>query len=368
MRDLFADGAAKQRLLLPLFICLYIGMSLFVFGIFLRGSEFGGVYGRSAAAMVDQTAYRPAVYRVLVPTIARGIITLTPDFMREGMNQWLADKRDHGFWFQVIIRSRYEVPPASLSTERIYDTSVVLLVTYLSLCAYVFLIYKLAAFFWPENRGYRLVAPLIGLMMIPPFHDEFAYIYDYPSMMFVAAAMYALVKNKVRAYWVILILATLNRESAVYLVALYALYSFRWDNARHCALNVVAQFLLVLLIQGWIRQVYSSNPGEDLYDSLFWQLAYIFGKYNVLQITQALVFIGLVFYRWTEKPFMLRAGLCLLPIMFVAYLMHGYRNEYRVFMEIFPVISLLFTHSILRGCKLDELPIFAQPAESQDGA
>lgn len=368
MREWFADGAAKQRLLLPLFICLYLGMSLFVFGIFLRGSEFGGVHGRSAAAMVEGTAHKPAVYRMLVPAVSRVIVTLTPDYVREGMKGWLAEKRDNGFWFQVIIRSRYKTPPPSLATEKIYETGVALLVTYLSLCAYVFFIYKLAAFFWPDTAAYRLVSPLIGLMMIPPFHDEFAYIYDYPSMMFVAAAMYALVKQKIRAYWVILILATLNRESAAYLIVLYALYSFRFDNMKPWALNVAVQFLLFLIIQGWIRQIYASNPGEDLYEVLFWQLTYIFSEYNILLITQALVFICLLFYRWAEKPFILQAGMCLLPIMFVAYLKHGYREEYRVFMEIFPIVALLFTHSIVRGCKLDEMPIFTRPARPKDGA
>lgn len=357
------SGAAKQKLLLPFFFCVYALLSFYVFAVFLSGSGFGGIENRSITSMIDGTAIRPTQYRVLVPMLTRAVVAVTPDVLQQGVSAWVADARDNARWFKTIIHARSEAPPSSLRDGRLYETWVGLMWVYVSLCLYLYFLYRLAAHFWPANMAYRLFAPVFGLVMIPPFHYQFAYIYDYPAMVAMAAGLYCIVRQRERAYFAVLILATLNRETSFYLMLLYALCHAGSMPRQKLARAIFVQVALFALIRFSINAYYEDGSGAGLVSFFYKQWWIMLSGYDTTQGMSALLFFWLIAYRWQEKPAMLRLGMWLLPVSVAAFIQYGWPQEYRTFMEIFPIIALMFTHTLVRASKLDEQEFFALPVK-----
>jgi hypothetical protein len=78
------------------------------------------------------------------------------------------------------------------------------------------------------------------------------------------------------------------------------------------------------------------------------------------------VLFFLMTYRWQEKPAFLKTGLWLLPLVYMAYVMHGNPGEYRVFFDVLPLIILLATHTLTQAAGFARLPFFQPVAASKD--
>jgi hypothetical protein len=103
-----------------------------------------------------------------------------------------------------------------------------------------------------------------------------------------------------------------------------------------------------------------SNPG-GIFEFRFLEniyLAWLIPWGTLILVGFALVVAIFVYYQWRQKPRFLRyAFLCVLPPIFVLYLLFGGLYEIRVFYEAYSITFLLFIEGIalLLGIRLDAL-------------
>ena len=118
------------------------------------------------------------------------------------------------------------------------------------------------------------------------------------------------------------------------------------------AAAVLAQLAVYAGISAAIRIYYEhSLVSRGLFSSTWTQLAILFHGYSYNTFVAMLVTFYLLTFRWREKPEFLRCGMWMWLPLLLAFLCLGYPNEYRQFLDIAPVATLLLTHTLVTAAR-----------------
>jgi hypothetical protein len=202
----------------------------------------------------------------------------------------------------------------------------------------------------------RIITPIVYPLFLAVcattyvFHtvQNFRFVYDLPSLAFFGAAMYLLY---MRSHWVwfaaLFIVATINRETTLLLLPLYALNGavndgrFHWRDTLR--LQTIALVVPLAIFWGswqlFIHHHFAHNVSE-LSPRLNWNVKSLLAPLAWPQLLSAggymLLFV-LVERRRILDP-RLRAWLFLVPIWLVFMFVYGILIETRVFGELIPLI------------------------------
>lgn len=202
---------------------------------------------------------------------------------------------------------------------------------------------------------YPEIAVLIG---VGGFVLAFGYgrnIYDTATAFFFTAYITALARNKPRVAMVLFIFATLNRETSILLLVVFALYygarlSLR---DREIAGLFIFQIGIFFALQGLIRLHFADSLGSP---------AWLRPEHNIQEftvrpwLTLVHLWIGmgvaaLISVYWDDKPALIRESFIrLAPIFLVLYIGLGESFEYRFFIELYPLAFALIV-PVLSGAK-----------------
>ncbi len=341
--------ARQRQLWLAATIAFIVPFSVFTMLCFIVGSDFLGINVRSAPAMLGGTAITPHVYRQLVPVMANSVIAITPAFIANGVTQymhaWLVDPRG---LFATAVRFRHPAsPPPELADANLYPFAVVCVIDYLFLLGYVFFVWALARKLFPQFFSAQVVAPALAILAIVPMCARFAYIYDFPVLFFSGWLTWLLIEKRLALFTLAVGLATFNKETSLYFIALFAMWGWRELPRRSLAVHLLCQCFLFVMIKGALTVYYSHNPGEFLwvrgfYDHIITNLDG-YAVYNFLGVIAAILLLG---YRWQAQPYVLQCWMAILPFAVLSWLIFGMRSEYRVLYEMFPALLLIATHTI----------------------
>ena len=149
------------------------------------------------------------------------------------------------------------------------------------------------------------------------------------------------------AYLLVFALATLNKETSLFLVLIFALYFFpRLPRGEFIRLSI-GQLGLCGVLQGAIRYAFRNNPGS----AVQWHLGAQLEALNqaatgtpatfVLTATLVIAVAALSIYGWNMKPPLLRAAIWILPFFLLLYAAGGYPGEIRVMLEVYPILALM---------------------------
>lgn len=356
-------SADTLRLLTRLaFITAYLLLSMYVMAMFIRGSNY----------VVDNTAYgtpplRPVAYRFLVPTIADYVYELIPESVVIPATSALANFRDSGFGRRMLGLNPGQALPGTISNESIFYTYVKLCVVFLTLLAFVAMLAQLALAMFPQSLAYAYTAPLVALLAIPVFIERFGYTYDFAELFFSCALLYLLYRQRWRTYLACLALATMNKESAGFMLFFYALWFYARLPRREYIRWGVLQLLVFGLVLGGIHYYHRDTPGMygtayifTLPSNLIYLMYYNYYTYVCLVMT-----VCFLIYRWPEKPDFLKGGLWLLVPSMSAYLFACNPGEYRDLYWCMPVLMLLATHTVIRLGEVEQLAIFRRKIPPQ---
>jgi hypothetical protein len=349
-RMLLWAGAHRMQLWTTALMALMLPVSLCVMANFLLGSNLYGMGYLGSSAIMDGSANKPYVMRQLLPLIVRTILDLTPADALPGINAWLHSL----FWntrlFVSIINIRQDHPtPPELQDARLYTLAILMVLDYLFLLGYAGIMWLLARRLFPASESIRILAPLIALLAIPPFCTRYGFFYDMPVMFFAAWCMLLLLQRRMLLLTVATALATLNKETAIYLIALFALYGYHELPRRAWVIGLCEQMVCYVVIKLALVFYFGNNPDDsNMQAGLFMHMRLMLEGYGVDTLLGLAVALGLFAHRWDEKPSILKCWICLLPPMFLAFFLFGNRGEYRVFYDIFPALSLLAAHTLAR--------------------
>jgi hypothetical protein len=327
---------------------LYLLLSLKVMVVFLVGSNLGW----------DNTPFGkpplvPLAHRVLVPKVIASVKATIPDGVKHYTTPFLIALRDSSAGKDVL-RERYDLSslPLPLADKNIFDLFLKMAIVYITLLAFLAMLYILAHALFPDSIAIAAIAPLLAIVVITTFSRKFAYTYDFAELFFSCACFYFLFKKRWCSYFFCLALATLTKETSIFVIIFYWICFFRQLPLK--------QYLVVGLLQSGIygaikiglviyfhtrEAMYASGTYENtLLDNLKFMHRYGHPEFAWLTIITILLF-----YRWSEKPPFLKDGLWMVGANLGAYLLTCNPGEYRDLYWGMPVLIIMASHSVINA-------------------
>jgi len=217
----------------------------------------------SIDVMLDGTAYRPAVYRQLIPQIANFLDKEIPPSIKEeiiNISKNLNDNcTNYGYWqcpFDLYKPARRE----SLKPEYMFRYSIVYIITFASLLISMFLLKEICTEVSKSNISGTL-APICFALILPIIFTRGGYFYDFFEIMFMSAT-FLLALHK-RFIWIlpITLLGTFNKDS--FLLFVFALIPLIQPfMSRYRFLIFISLNIFIAAIINFIgKSIYATNPG-----------------------------------------------------------------------------------------------------------
>jgi hypothetical protein len=196
----------------------------------------------------------------------------------------------------------------------------------------------------PDLRADLFV--LLNVELLFPFIVRDKHIYDVPTAFFFTLALGLLKRERFTAYALLFPLICLNRETAILLTLFFGVYFFQKMAMGEYLARVGYQALVYAAIRIYLFFVLAEAPGVTAFfrpvENLRMYIEYpILSAIFLLCVSAVLL---LVILKWPRADRFLRtAFLTVAPALALIYLIFGVTFEYRVFLELFPVVMIMVT-------------------------
>jgi len=305
-----------------------------VFSFFLQHSGIGLWEPESFRLAITGTAPRPYAYRVLLPLVAN----LLAPVLGSLASEWMA----HG-WESLIGAQLF----LTQLDGAMYPGQVAIMLTlmYASLVGFTLGVWLLLREFG-YAAAVRYVHPPMLMVGSLSFFWGFGNFYDFPLLFLFALGLYAMVRRRWVSYVLVFSVATLNKETSILLLLVFAAYYFR-RLARSSFIRLsLWQLGLFAIIQGVVRWAFRGNGGGGVEWHLADQIARgreILGSpAYILAWLGAVTILALMIYRgWPRKPELMRCALWILPVLVGSAAFLSSPLELRSLLELFPVVGIL---------------------------
>ncbi len=305
-------------------------------GVFLSYFSISGSWNFSPAAfpkMLSGTADRPYVYRQLIPIISKFTAWLIPQSVVE-----LSQKAPY------ILKNTI-----NLLSQGVYPREAIIAMILMYFCLVGFIFAEralLKQLEYPQDA--QQIIPIVLTILILPLTVFHGYIYDLPQLFLFTLGLLLIVRKQWHFYLPILAITTLNKETSIFLIVIFALYFFRSLSRKTYFILLIEQSIIYIFVHGLIVYLYRNNPGQLIY----WTIEFHIQEYSQYPITFliTLLFLGsilfLVFRGWQYKPFFLQVSFSVFFMFLVLFFAAGREMEFRVFIDILPVFgTLMFPYS-----------------------
>jgi hypothetical protein len=343
------------------FAVAYLLISIFAMAHFLKSSMLGDLYYRATFQSVyNGTAWKPFVYRVLVPQTVRMVVDVTPDVVERSVNSmiWKAKTGNEFVRLKNVLPWFFTLFPDPAS---VYPRVVTILLLYGCLWGYVFLLYKLGRELFPEKRAIALFAPVFGMLAISSFSQPQQYLYDIPVLMLSTGCYYAMFTQRLKLYLFFFTLACLNKETSLFILAFFTLWFCNRLPTRVFMPLWGAQCFIAFMIKLVVTFAYLHNAGFFLEDGLFRVLNMdVLTRSHLFRIYSIILLFFVLTHRWTEKPLFLKYVFWILPLIYGTFIFYGWPNEYRIYFDVMPLLVLLGTHTLVGAGGIADSPLFAR--------
>jgi len=297
----------------------------------------------SWSALLSDTAHRPYIHRTLVPSVVRGLVAITP------------------YW----VRQRLEGPAARVagnledSPEKTFDLAVAFAVAMGCLLAFVFVLVLLLDEAYEYPAWVPWLAPFGVLMMLRLDMWYWFYIYDSATLLLSALMILFLMRAQLVPYFAVYSLALLNKETAVFAIGAYVAFQLGRQSKRRVALGVAAQVAVFALIKAALTYRFSGSPGG----MVEWQIQNNFAFLSTITVRSvffyflSLLYAGLVFSHWSSKPMVLRHAFVfqLAPLVALS-LIWGHLQELRIYYDVLPLVFLLSVPTVVGALGIVDSP------------
>jgi hypothetical protein len=281
---------------------------------------------------LDGTADRPYVYRVLSPWLVHLV------------RYWHLPRPA----FQTLDRAvlatcaaRSSTLVAACTDLQAYATMAWIFATGLLISTYLL---ALGIF---RHAGWAYVAYIVTALTMNAFLLQgFSHIYDFAAAFFATVMFGLAIWQRDFLFPFTLVAAILAKETLFLMVIVYALIGYGVRPIPRVALNLGVQLLIFIIIYVSERIAFAANRGAPIYQNVAGHVAYIGQKGSVSALLGLAIFAILLFYRYSEKPRGLRRGLMVAPLMFALFIYGGNPGEYRILLDVFPIVILPMVHSI----------------------
>jgi hypothetical protein len=348
---------------------LYTAAASLVLMLFL---SWRGVYGGRANVvdMVDLTAEKPFVCRVLLPTIVRSASTAA-EYVWSAVGAEGGRQAVSGIGSFVLRRSH--APAHAFEHAHLYG--IYAIVALLCFIGFGLLLRALIRSLYPRYPPWVAdFAPIGALVVLPLLYFRYvSLMYDPMTLVVFALGFLLITKRLLVAYLVYFPLALLGKETAILLLPVLLL-SGAGRGSRASTVAVVVYHLVVFAaLKALLAVVFRGNPGGFVTGHVLTNLRslsnlrtwYFYFATRVAAPVLPIAF--LVIYRWTEKPALLRWAIVAVGIpMLIGCSLFAKVWEFRTYYELYPLVVLLAIPSVAHAFGWDAISE-AVPDSSGEG-
>jgi len=321
-----------------LFGCLTLFISAMMVVAFL--SAPGHLNGNDKAAftaLIRGKAYKPYVTRALVPLATQSLLAVTPDGVKQAV---IKAARQGPYISDIFYGMEWKVKYAN-------EYIVAMLLVYASTIGFVYALRLLLQEIFETTKLFLFVVPLAALLCLPVFF-KFIYLYDLPQLFLFTLNLYLLSKGRWKTYLVFFILACLNKETSGLLLIVFGIHFF--DQRRMTRIKYAwlggAQIFIIFAVNIALKIVYRDNPGGAVENYLIEHLKFLLVPYSLsFFVSWGILFLS-IFAHWNVKPQFLKDALWIGIPLFVSFIPFGFRDEIRVFYELYPIVVGLVAQTI----------------------
>ncbi len=168
---------------------------------------------------------------------------------------------------------------------------------------------------------------------------------DIPCILFFVLGLTCLYRRRMAPYYLVFVLATLNRETSILLALTYLIVVFGTTSLRKMLIHIGAQLFIWVAVKVSLTALFAANPGAKVFELMFWENIKMFSRliHGDLFAMSRLFAFGLVYLAiplaWRQLPVFLKKCL-IVGIPFVAGIaVVAVLHETRVFNELVPIIT-----------------------------
>lgn len=180
-------------------------------------------------------------------------------------------------------------------------------------------------------------------------HANLYFPWDVPSIVFFTVGIVAILRRRWRAYYLVFLVATFNRETTCFLTVIYVLLECGHSSWRTIAKHVLAQFLIWITVKAALVWIYVDNLAFSSGHGVFWLmvdsnlrvLSTVPGWFYLLQAMGGIWVVMLLLAPWIRETRLKRALWVAIPFA-LGMLIVGIVSEVRVFSELIPLVLAAF--------------------------
>ncbi len=310
-------------------------ITVFVFQSFIRMGI--NSYARALyLEMIDGTAYRPFVARMLVPGMVGMVSAITPVALREAVNDYAVNS--------VSLCARLTL--LGMEPQAFYEYLVGAILMFGSLIGFVFVFRELLRAMFEAENPIADIATVFALLGLPPMFTPLSYVYDLPQLFLWSLGLLMLARGKTGKFLLVYSIGLFNKETTVLLSIMYGLLYMPWPKVKlmgraRFLWYGVAQIVIFIGYRTVVGAWFSGNPGQWVESHLLDHNVDLLKTYTPGFAVTALLLVLLIGYRWREKPVFLKYALVASVPLFVMTLFSGMLDEVRVFLEVYPTLWLM---------------------------
>ncbi len=290
--------------------------------------------------MVYGHAYKPFVYRTLVPSTVRFITELTPQFLIDRIESFAKGKS--------LVQELIYI--SAMDEEYIYEYLIALFVMLMCFVGFAYSIRQLIKVHYDFPDFVADLAPVGALLLIPAFFRYYNQLYDPATLLLFASGLLAVTTRKRLWFYVIFILAAFNKETAPLLSIPFVFMEWKNNSRQKIIGHLLLQFIIWLGAKAVVLYIFADNPGPFITFNLIHHTLTMPTRPFPFSYLLFVVLIAtiLIRYYWRSKPlFLRRSFLASFIILLIAGMLFGLIDEMRIFYEVYPLGFLLIIPSIV---------------------
>jgi hypothetical protein len=217
-------------------------------------ADMPGDHSRASfESMVDGTAWRPYVYRQLLPTIANRLDQITPKAIKHQLYERQTNGQDDPWLFAISTS-----PTAQ--TETYFFRYLVLYAATFSFALAATCAMYLVCLALDTPPPIAAFASIVLILLIPYFQSNGGFFYDYPELAFMALAVWVALRFDWRWLIPLAALAAWNKESfLLFIPTLYPILKRRSPRPARAAIGLLC--LVCAAVYLYLRTRFAHNPG-----------------------------------------------------------------------------------------------------------
>ena len=317
-------------------------ISLYVLIAFVKLPPINGYKPAMFSEMVDGTAWKPFVYRTLLPTTVRLISEVIPDEVHKTLTEKVESNKSA---MLVLEKFKWE-------SEFITEYLVAMVLMYFTLLGFVFAFRRLFDEIYSSPLWFKNIISIILLLAIPAmFQPQYSnYIYDFSSLFLFTLGLLLLRQKKWRYFLILFFISCFNKETVILLTMIFAIHFYKdAEISRKLYYQLIAaQLMIFAAIKILLYILFMNNPGGFVEFHLIDRNYLLFNGYSLTTFVVLLIIFLSIFSKWNEKPKFLKDALWIAVPLLILTFFFGFFDELRDYYEVFPIVVLLISFNIAK--------------------